>query len=220
MTAIGGGQSDGRRDDAVLLAAVADMYEAADPMPADLPDRIRFALELRDLEGEVARFVDGANEAALATRGAEESRTVTFDSESLTIMIRVDSNPDGTARVDGWLAPPQAHQVQMRLSGKSIVVTADELGRFVFHSVPRGTARLLVHPPHTNATAETGDDSCGNAKLVITPALSLLASEWPHQNAVLWKLTAARCGRAIQVTPLWRPACFAPASRISAGAGR
>ncbi len=43
----------------------------------------------------------------LAARGAEQSRTITFDSDSLTIMIRIDSNNDGTARVDGWLAPPQ-----------------------------------------------------------------------------------------------------------------
>ena len=68
-------------------------------MPADLPERIRFSLALRDLEIEVARLVAEEDLPVLAARSAEQSRTVTFDSDSLTIMIRIDANTDGTARV-------------------------------------------------------------------------------------------------------------------------
>ena len=50
----------------------------------------------------------------VAARGAEQSRTITFDSDSLTIMIRIDSNKDGTVRIDGWLAPPQRREIEMQ----------------------------------------------------------------------------------------------------------
>jgi hypothetical protein len=109
-------------------------------------------------------------------RGAEESRIVTFDSDRLTIMIRIESNPDGTARVDGWLAPPQAHRVEMSMTDESLTAIADELGRFVFYSVPRGTGRLIVRP-RVSADDERGDDPPYAVKCVITPALSLLADE-------------------------------------------
>ena len=53
----------------------------------------------------------------MAARGTEQSRTITFDSDSLTIMIRIDANQDGTVRVDGWLAPPQRREIEMKTRG-------------------------------------------------------------------------------------------------------
>ena len=61
-------------------------------------------------------------------------------------MIRIDSNADGTVRVDGWLAPPHRCQVEITLADGPITADADVDGRFAFLSVPRGTARLVVRP--------------------------------------------------------------------------
>lgn len=163
--------------DAGLLAAIRELFETIDPMPADLPERIRFSLALRDLDAEVARCTNAADELALAARGDEESRTITFDSDSLTIMIRIDSNPDGTVRVDGWLAPPWSNCVELRMAGSSITVTADEAGRFVFQSVPHGTARVVVRPPEVAMADEQRKASPGTVRSVITPALILLGGE-------------------------------------------
>jgi hypothetical protein len=168
---------DGQSVDEVLLDDIGKLFEALDPVPSHLPDRIRLALAFRDLEAELARFASPAEEVALAARGAEQSRIVTFDSDSLTIMIRVDANPDGTARVDGWLAPPHPRPVEMKLTDSSITVTADELGRFVFHTVPRGTAQLIVRPQKIDVTSGGSDGEFGAMALVITPALTLLAGE-------------------------------------------
>jgi hypothetical protein len=176
MIAAGNGRGSVPPDDGSLLLAVRDFFETVDPMPFDLPERIRFALALHDLEAEVTRMARTVNETAQVARGAEESRIVTFDSDRLTIMIRIESNPDGTARVDGWLAPPQAHRVEMSMTDESITAIADELGRFVFYSVPRGTGRLIVRP-HASVAGERGDDPSYATKCVITPALSLLADE-------------------------------------------
>jgi len=156
------------------LATIRQLFESLDPMPSDLPERIRFSLALHDLDAEVARLTSAADELALTARGAEESRTITFDSDSLTIMIRIDSNPDGSVRVDGWLAPPKYCRVEIRTADNTITMMADEAGRFVFPSVPHGTARLVVRPPETSAANDHAQAKPGVVKSVITPALVLL----------------------------------------------
>jgi tetratricopeptide (TPR) repeat protein len=175
-----------------LLAAIRSAFETADPVPAGLVERIRFAVALADENGiasELAAYAgteqgqagEGAL-AALARGAAEESRTITFDSSELTIMIRVDANPEGTARVDGWLAPPHRCQVEIALIGGSLTAHADADGRFAFPSVPRGTVRLVVRPPGQAAAgsgeggAQAGAAQGGPAltKTVTTPVLVLL----------------------------------------------
>ena len=170
MTPPGSGRlppADGPLDetDSRLLAGIRAMFEAVDPMPPDLPERIRFNLALRDLEIEVARLTAEEDDLAMAARGAEQSRTVTFDSDSLTIMIRIDANRDGTVRVDGWLAPPQRREIEMKTSTGSLDATSDQQGRFAFPQVPRGTVQLVVRP----AGPEPGEGE----RSVVTPALIL-----------------------------------------------
>ena len=148
-----------------LLDDIRDLFQATDPMPTDLPERIRFFLALRDLEVEVARLAGEEDQRAVAVRGAEQSRTITFDSDSLTIMIRIDGNRDGTVRVDGWLAPPQRREIEMKTAADPLSTTSDEQGRFAFARVPGGTAQLIVRP------AEPGSGATGRS--VVTPALIL-----------------------------------------------
>ena len=160
-------------DDWSLLASVRELFAVADPMPVDLTERIRFSFALRQLNVEVARLVR-SDEARQGARGTEESRTITFDSDSLTIMIRIDSDGGDSVRVDGWLAPPQSRRVEMRMTDASLDVMADGAGRFVFHDVPRGTTRVIVHPPDGSQADANGDGKAGPAVGVITPALILL----------------------------------------------
>jgi hypothetical protein len=151
--------------DLELLDGIREIFQAADPMPADLPERIRFCLALRGLEIEVARLAAEEHRPSLAARGAEMSRTITFDSDSLTIMIRIDPNLDGTARVDGWLAPPQRREIEMKTSVDSLTVASDEQGRFAFARIPRGMAQLVVR------SAESEPSRAGAS--VVTPTLIL-----------------------------------------------
>jgi len=151
--------------DLEILDGIRDLFEHADPMPPDLPERIRFSLAMRGLEAEVARLTAADQDDLVAARGAEHSRTITFDSESLTIMIRIDSNDDGTVRIDGWLAPPQRREIEMQTATDPCRVSSDDQGRFAFISVPRGTARLVVNE------AERGNG--GSVRPVVTPPLIL-----------------------------------------------
>lgn len=180
-----GKRGAGALDDQGLLALVRSVFEVVDPVPPGLAERVRFAVALAGLEGEVARLTTeasttGNSEAsqlyeqtdtvALARGAPEESRTITFDSSDLTIMIRIDANADGTARVDGWLAPPRRCQVEIALIGGAIKVAADGDGRFAFPRVPRGTVRIVVRAPGSEGAQ---DDGPPVPKSVITPALVL-----------------------------------------------
>ena len=148
--------------DAALLAEVRALYDAADPLPADLVERVQFAISLEDLDLEVLRLTEGAFDLADA-RGDEEARTITFDCDSLTIMIRLAVTGADAVRVDGWLAPPAAHRVEIRTVGDRLVTQADGDGRFVFDGVPRGLAQLVVR-----AGADGGP---GTGRSVVTPSI-------------------------------------------------
>jgi hypothetical protein len=153
--------------DWALLDDIRDLFSQRDPMPAGLPERIKFSLAMRGLEAEVARLA-AADEPQLAgagARGAEHSRTVTFDSDSLTIMIRIDKSDDGSVRIDGWLAPPQPREIEMQTTGDTRRTLSDEQGRFAFASMPGGTARLVVKA--------TDHGHGGSGRTVVTPPLIL-----------------------------------------------
>jgi hypothetical protein len=150
--------------DFAILGRVRQLFEETDPMPADLPGRIRFALALHDLETEMARVAADDDAPVLAVRGEEHSRTITFESDSLVVMIRVGANPDGTARLDGWLDPPAPRRVEVSTAGQPLAVLADDDGRFAFGSVPRGRTQLTVRP------ASPGP---AGGRAVITPELIL-----------------------------------------------
>jgi hypothetical protein len=116
-----------------------------DPPPADLDDRVLFALALDDLDAQVARL--SAEEfTGSGARAGERTRTITFDADSRTVMITVVERPDNLVRIDGWLAPAEAARVSLRFPEPAPVrtITADATGRFVFDEVPHGLAQLLV----------------------------------------------------------------------------
>lgn len=150
-------------EDQPILDRLARISALLDPAPADLNERVRFALAIEDVDAEVARL---ATETLVGSgaRSAERTRTITFEASSRTVMITVVDRPDGLVRLDGWLAPAAPLRVELRLSdpAPSRTADADESGRFAFDGVPRGLAQLLIHPA-------TGDGSAG----VVTPSLTL-----------------------------------------------
>jgi hypothetical protein len=136
--------------DLAVLAGMRDIFAELDPPPVNLVERVQFALALEDLDFEVFRL-SAAEQAPAAVRGAEETRTITFDSDSLTVMFSVSPSGTATVRLDGWLAPPAAHRVELRTESGAIQTSADEDGRFAVEDVPRGLAQLVVHPNGSRA---------------------------------------------------------------------
>jgi hypothetical protein len=130
--------------DSAILGQVRQAHDRVDPPPADLDDRVRFALMLADADVSVFRRA----EDSLAGAGARGSglRTISFEAGELTILLTVSANPDRTVRLEGWLAPAAPLLVELRLADSPAYQgSADADGRFAFEAVPAGLAQLVVH---------------------------------------------------------------------------
>jgi hypothetical protein len=149
--------------DLAILEDVAQVYEAVDPVPAGLVDRVRFAMAHEEVMAEIMRLEEEIA-VALSARGDERSRTFRFSSSLVTMVIRAIGVDDGTVRVDGWVAPPGPYRVTLRHPGGRVDRRADDHGRFVFEEFPAGVAQLIVRP--------TGRVS-GVGKTLATPAVVL-----------------------------------------------
>ena len=155
------------QQDLDLLGDLVDIYDLLDPMPSMLPDVILFGLQAGELDAEIARLVDSelTMSGAAGTRSVEHAKRVTFSSESLTVMISVQAQPDNVLRLDGWAAPGGGLHAELRTDGETLTAECDETGRFVFEAVPSGSVQLVLHPT---------DDSDPTIRIpVVTPALHL-----------------------------------------------
>ncbi|WP_336204246.1 hypothetical protein [Nonomuraea sp. LPB2021202275-12-8] len=146
-------------EDILLLDEINRLYSQVDPVPADLVANIRFALAVDSDAFDVFRVFEEEEQLA-GVRGGERSRTITFDSDNLTIMIDVTPLDGGAIRIDGWLAPPAGHRVELRTAAASSTARADDQGRFAFDGVSQGLAQFVVR----------GAD---DAALAVTPSIDL-----------------------------------------------
>ena len=110
---------------------------------------------------------------------------MTFSSETLDAMVTLTDAPDGTVRVDGWIAPAAAMRVEVLLDGSTLEVEADEDGRFVLESVPKGLAKLALHPrrpdgPQPHDRALTGRTGAARAATASCSGLPSHASQVSH----------------------------------------
>ncbi|MFC8922264.1 hypothetical protein [Cellulosimicrobium sp. NPDC057127] len=132
--------------DVALLADLARIAEALDPVPAGLAERSLFAVTLAGLEAEVMEL-EYVQVPEMSVRGEAppvEARTITFTSESVTVMISLSPVEGGRVRIDGWAAPATSLRVELHRPGSVTETTSDEDGRFVFDDVDRGPASLVV----------------------------------------------------------------------------
>jgi hypothetical protein len=159
------------REDEALLTQLRQVWNAADPVPGDLVERVLFTLQLEDLEVELMRLHEatepvGARGAEpVGQRGPETASTVTFSSETLTVMLTVSGDGAGLRRLDGWIAPAAALRVDLRRGDGAQHTVADSDGRFSFDDVPAGLVQLRIQP--------TAGAAVSLARPVATPAVQI-----------------------------------------------
>lgn len=148
--------------DTRLLTELATVLQLADPAPEGITDRIHFALDLDDLEFEVARWQrEGELVGVAGVRGSVAPDTITFTVGDLTVMVSLGPATNGN-RFDGWLVPGGPHTVEVRVEGHDpVTATADEGGRFVLDEVPKGITQIVVHV------------AGGRPRSVVTPTIVL-----------------------------------------------
>lgn len=143
-------------DDAALLAALRACYTDSDPVPDGLVERIQFEITLDALHAEVATLTSLDLAAGGARSASTESvRTVTFTAESVTTMVTISPQPDGTVRVDGWVVPGSGLLVEVLLADQARRTRADEDGRFVIEDLPAGLAKFALHTTEADGSPHT-----------------------------------------------------------------
>lgn len=153
--------------DLANLRHVRDLFAHADPVPAGIGERLKFAITVQALHAEVAELMDSA---LLATRGsgtrAETTRidSVTFSAPSVNLMVSVTESEaqEGQVRIDGWVTRPGA-VVEAVMEDRSISAKTDANGRFVVHDLPHGPIHFVIRV----------DPSDAKARPVITPTIEV-----------------------------------------------
>lgn len=129
------------------LRRMRAMYDALDPVPAGLVDRIKFGITLDALHAELAELQRGDDLAGVRGDETTAAQTITFTSAHLTTMITITVLSPDSVRLDGWVAPGAGVAVELRLNDQRLRATCDDDGRFVFVEVPRGLAQFVLRSP-------------------------------------------------------------------------
>lgn len=128
--------------EAALFAGLRRMWQAVDPEPADLVDRMVAAVAVEDLSREYAllTLVEGS---LSAVRGETDTATLQFSDGTTSVLLHVTANEEAGRRVDGWV---DAAALAIRLVQGDREWTAEpgEHGRFAFDDVTPGMARLRL----------------------------------------------------------------------------
>lgn len=129
--------------DARILERLDSLHEQLDGPPPGFSDLMVFAVAAHGFDLELARLEQGA----LAARADEEAtRSLTFEADSLSVLVRVTDAGADRVRLDGWLAPAEPALVELRHPGSTPdrSLTAGDDGRFVVEGVRRGLVQLVV----------------------------------------------------------------------------
>jgi hypothetical protein len=156
-----------------ILSVINELHHRDDPIPEDLNDRVQFVLELEaELDARVAK-VSRSSELVLVRGEAElavgqgDPTSITFDCEAVTVMVTPRPSALRESRLDGWIGPEGAYEVELRSPGWSRRASTDEAGRFVLEGLPDGQMFQLVIRPDEALQRE------GLPAVVVTPAVRL-----------------------------------------------
>ena len=147
--------------DLTILDSVAEVFRAADPVPAGLTDDIKFALTVQAMHAEVAELQRVGAESALARSEYTQTQTLTFSAESLSVMVTMSPMDADEVRVDGWVTGHDSPvRVELRSGDRTVSADVDDDGRFTLDPAPRGLVRFVFLPE-------------GDVRPVITPTVEI-----------------------------------------------
>lgn len=156
-----------------ILAVINELHRRDDPMPTDLNERVEFALELEAaLDARVAS-VFRPKELTLVRGDAEltvnqgDPASITFDCETVTVMVTPRPSAVQEMRLDGWIGPEGTYAVELRSPQGTRRASTDESGRFVLEGLPNNEMFQLVIRPDEALQRE------GLPAVVVTPAVRL-----------------------------------------------
>ena len=141
-------QFDPTEPEARLLGELRGMFERADPVPEHVLSAAHAAIELRDLDAQLAELlrdsaVDETDKELAGVRGTA-TRLLTF-SVGAERYVEVDVENDGNLRtLAGYVVPGAAGELVVEHRDGQLVAEIDEHGRFSVERVESGPVRLRV----------------------------------------------------------------------------
>lgn len=134
---------EGLGPDAALFARLRQAWEAADPVPDDLVDRMVAAVAVEDLSREYEELTLVESSPLEVVRSEADTATLQFSDGRTSVLLHVAVTDDGTRRVDGWV-DAEALAIRLAQGGTEWAAEAAERGRFEFAAVPAGISRLRI----------------------------------------------------------------------------
>ncbi|TQL66355.1 hypothetical protein FB381_0208 [Nocardioides albertanoniae] len=144
-----------------LLGLVRQAYVAGDPVPGGLISRMQAAAAGAaeesglGLDLELMLLVESSTGEALGVRSAaptsaRSAYTLRFAQSGVDVLVRIASDTDTTARLDGWVVPGSPMTVRAiradDVRTPIVAVTLGDSGRFELTSLPAGLIRLRFEP--------------------------------------------------------------------------
>lgn len=136
--------TDGRLD--ALEHRLRQVAAGHDPVPPSVHDHALHALELRDLDTELAALVADsldADERLALVRGPEATRLLTFEAPGLVVELQVTAAGD-RRQLEGHVAGAGGCELSLEHPEGTLAIEPDEHGRFQVDVVPAGRLRLQV----------------------------------------------------------------------------
>ena len=148
--------------DRTILDTVAEVFRAADPVPAGLTEDIKFALTVQAMHAEVAELQRVGAESALARSEYTRTQTLTFSAETISVMVThvADRRRRGAGRRVGHRPRLAGAGRDPRRDAHASRAEVDDDGRFTIDPAPRGLVRFVFLPE-------------GDVRPVITPTVEI-----------------------------------------------
>lgn len=128
--------------DAALFARLRSVWEAVDPVPVDLVDRMVAAVAVEDLSREYEQLTLVAGEM-VAVRSDTDTLTLQFSDGTTSVLLHVTATEDDDRRVDGWV-DASALAVKLLQGDREWSGELGEHGRFAFDGVTPGVSRIRM----------------------------------------------------------------------------
>lgn len=137
-----------------LWARLRRMWDATDPAPPGLAERVIGGIEMVDLDAEyeLLRLVERSH-GLVGARDDSSADVISLRSGRLSVVLHV--NPVGATRCNlvGWVDPPQEATVQILQRELQETVQSDHAGRFEVRELESGPTRLVI------VVGQTTDDA-------------------------------------------------------------
>ncbi len=139
----------------ISLSDLVQMWEAHDPVPDDLVEKVLVTIETEDLDAEyeMLHLLERTRELSGA-RSNGSALTIAFSGGSFSLLLRVSELGTKHCRVDGWVTPAQSMRVTISQQDLTQEAEVDPRGRFEIPRMPTGLTRFFLRSTEPSDTGE------------------------------------------------------------------